>query len=151
MRFVLLMLFGLNVHAAATMSMTCVKDTRDRGGDYQSINIERNSNGRFDIRYTFLPSDVAVRGLSGFTLPVNNERVAINLQCVASQIDERVRSCYSDSYDTRLDSSLVSRSELKESFGTTTHQMNNKIELSFFSPTFVQKTISFDPNSCVLN
>lgn len=154
MRFVLLLLFGLNAHAAAKKDLFCVKDMRPVGGDYQSFSVERNSKGKFDVRYTFLPNQKGFAGLNGFTVPVNNERVGTDLDCVASELDERIRQCYSvafsDTYSARLETQLVNRSDLRELYGTTTHVMISSIDLSFFSGTFAQKQVSFDPSMCTL-
>lgn len=152
MRFVLLLFFSWNVFAAAKTDMICVKDGRPVGGEYQSFSVEKNQSGKFDVRYTFIPSEKALKAFTvGFNLPVNNERVAVNLDCVASQLDERIRLCYSaGTYDSRLETTFVSRSDLREAFGATTHVMVSTIELSFFSSTFTQKTVAFDPGTCTL-
>lgn len=82
------------VLALATLSVTamadvkCERDSRPVDGPYVSVELIKNSNGRFDAFYTLITS--------GFGGPASQSRVQIasNLKCEESNTNSIINHCF---------------------------------------------------------
>lgn len=80
-------LISFSLSQAAMADIKCERDMRPVDGNYEAVELVKNSNGRFDAFYAVITA--------GFGSPVSNTRVLIakNLKCTFKSSNPMITEC----------------------------------------------------------